>query len=190
MKTVSPDGASPSRFLTISNILSISRALLSIPFVLVMLAQAPWSRLWGAVILALAALTDNLDGRIARRYHQETEWGRILDPLADKVGLAAAGLVFLHLGLIPLWFVAALLARDLIIFLGGVYVKARKGIVLPSNVVGKWSVGIICATLLAILVDAPVLLITILIWTSAGMLMLSLGLYVRRFIEVVGRRGE
>lgn len=190
MKTVSPDAASASTFLTVSNLLSIFRALLVIPFVFVMLAEGPSSRLWGGVLIALAALTDNLDGRIARRYHQETEWGRILDPLADKIGVAAGGLVFLALGLIPLWFVVALLVRDAVIFAGGIYLKARAGVVLPSNAVGKWSVGIICVTLLMILLDLPASLVQLSIMISAAMLVLSLALYLRRFLDVVSKKKE
>ena len=190
MKTGSPDAASASTFLTVSNLLSLSRALLIIPFVYVMLAQAPWSRFWGGVIIAVGAVTDNLDGRIARHYHQETEWGRILDPLADKLGLAAGGLVFLYLGLIPLWFVVALLTRDALIFFGGIYLKARQGVVLPSHPLGKWAVGIICLTLLVIVYGPPGPLVTALLWASTGMLLVSFVFYVHRFITVLSQKGS
>jgi CDP-diacylglycerol--glycerol-3-phosphate 3-phosphatidyltransferase len=190
VKTGSPDAAAASKFLTVSNLLSISRAILVVPFVLVMLAQAPWSRLWGIVIIAVAALTDNLDGRIARYLHQETEWGRILDPLADKLGTAAGALVFLSLGLLPVWFVASVLSRDLLIFIGGMYLKKRFHLVLPSNRVGKWAVGVLCVTLLLILFNVPALLATAAIWGSSAMLILSFALYIRRFIEVVGAGAE
>jgi CDP-diacylglycerol--glycerol-3-phosphate 3-phosphatidyltransferase len=188
--TGSPDAASASKFFTVSNLLSISRIFLAVSFVLVMLAQAPWSRAWGIVIICVAALTDNLDGRIARYLHQETEWGRILDPLADKLGIAAAGLVLLYLGLIPIWFVAVMLARDLMILCGGMYVKATLGAVLPSTTMGKWTVGVLCATLLLILCDSPALVVAAFIWGSTAMLMLSFALYVRRFIEAVSMKKE
>ncbi len=101
-----------SRFLTSSNLLSILRALLVIPFVAVMVSELPSARIWGCVIILLAALTDKLDGMLARRFNEITEWGKILDPLADKIGVAAVALVLLWLGEIPLWFLLVLIIRD------------------------------------------------------------------------------
>ncbi len=84
---------SPDHFLTASNLLSISRGLLSIPFAIVMLGHSPESRLWGAAIMVVAALTDKFDGVLARKYNQITEWGKILDPLADKVAVSVVAIV-------------------------------------------------------------------------------------------------
>ena len=138
-------------FLTASNLLSLSRAILVIPFALVMLVPAEPQRIWGGVLLFAAMLTDKFDGVLARKLHQETEWGRILDPLADKVGVASVAIVLLLLGDIPLWFVVALLVRDAAIFAGGLYIRARTGVVLPSNQAGKWAVGIVGVTLMVAL---------------------------------------
>jgi CDP-diacylglycerol--glycerol-3-phosphate 3-phosphatidyltransferase len=124
-------------FLTISNLLSIFRGLLSIPFALVMLVPADPMRFLALGILLIGMLTDFLDGRIARARGEETEWGKILDPLADKVCVAVMALVLLKLGDLPFWFVAALIARDLAILAGGVYIKSARGVVLPSNTAGK-----------------------------------------------------
>jgi phosphatidylglycerophosphate synthase len=66
------------RFFTVSNLLSISRALLAIPFALVMLSDSPNATMWGIIILAAAAFTDKFDGVLARKYHEVTEWGKIL----------------------------------------------------------------------------------------------------------------
>jgi len=125
-------------FLTISNLLSIFRALLSVPFALVMLLPDPPLRFWAVGILLAGMMTDKLDGDLARRRGEETEWGKILDPLADKVCVAVMALVLLKVGDFPLWFVLALLSRDMLIFLGGMYLKSTRGVVLPSNVAGKW----------------------------------------------------
>jgi CDP-diacylglycerol--glycerol-3-phosphate 3-phosphatidyltransferase len=170
-------------FLTPSNILSISRAVLVIPFVYVMLSSLPAARLWGALIMILAALTDRFDGVLARKYGYETEWGRILDPLADKIGIAAGALVLLQLGDIPLWFVIALIARDIMIFLGGVYIKARTGVVLPSNQVGKWAVGIVSLAIFLLVLTGASLAASICIWLSVLLLIASFVSYVRRFFK-------
>lgn len=170
---------------TIPNLLSLSRVLLVILFALVMLVPDPPSRWWGLGILLLAALTDKLDGMLARRMHEETEWGRILDPLADKLGIAAVAIVLLCLKWLPFWFVALLLGRDLLILAGGLIVRRKTREVLPSNIAGKWAVGVFAATLIFIVVDAPPWLVCIGIWTSVTMVFVSTIGYVRRFAEVM-----
>lgn len=179
--------ATGNAFVTVPNLLSLLRAGLAIPFTAVMLSSLETARLWGVAIMALAMLTDKLDGVLARKYHTSTEWGRILDPLADKIGVAAVGLVLLYLGDIPLWFVVALVGRDAMILAGGVLVKRRTGVVLPSNKAGKWAVGVVAATLLLALVGihGPVLDGGLVVSTS--MLALSLWLYVKRFLETMRR---
>jgi len=185
---VPPQFESPqsvTKFFTISNLLSISRALLAFPFTIVMLSSVPSARTWGAAIMCLAALTDKLDGVLARKYGQITEWGKILDPLADKIGVAAVALVLVYLNDIPLWFVVGLGARDVLILVGGIQLKSRRGIVLPSNEVGKWAVGVVSLALFTALIGIQSVILDVLIWASVVMLGLSLYLYVRRFVDVI-----
>jgi CDP-diacylglycerol--glycerol-3-phosphate 3-phosphatidyltransferase len=172
-------------FLTASNLLSIARALLVVPFALVMLVPDAPLRPWGAALLALAALTDKLDGVLARKFGQETEWGRILDPLADKVGIAVVALVMLGLRDLPVWFVAALIVRDLLIFAGGIYVRQKRGVVLPSNNVGKWAFGIIGGTLFLRLLGVLPELTGWLLYGCAAMLLVSFLLYGGRFVKTM-----
>lgn len=150
-----------------------------------MLSGDPNAKLWGLVLLAIAALTDKLDGDLARKFNQVTEWGRILDPLADKIGMAVLALVLVRLGLIPFWFLAAILARDLIILAGGLYLKARRGHVEPSNVLGKWTVGVLAATMALALLNVEQTALTLAIWLSVLMLALSFAGYVRVFVRGV-----
>jgi len=172
-------------FLTASNLLSISRALLTVPFVLIMLSAAPWKDIAGVAILLVAAATDKIDGVLARRFGEITEWGKILDPLADKIGIAALGIVLLVLGRIPLWYMMVVLIRDVLILGGGIYLKQSRGMVLASNQSGKWAVGIVSlAMFLALLrVGAP--------WLESAMagslilLGISLFQYTQRFIGVL-----
>jgi len=171
-------------FLTVSNLLSLSRILLVALFAAIMVADVPSAELWGLGLLLLAMLTDKLDGDIARRFGQESTWGRILDPLADKIGVAVVSVVLVVLEMIPLWFVALLVLRDLLILLGGVLLRVRTGVVLPSNMAGKWTVGVIAVTLLLALLRAPdgVQLAAQLI--SAVMAGISLVLYVQSYRRV------
>lgn len=181
----STQAESSNRFLTISNLLSVMRALLAIPFAVVMLNGTPASRLWGAIIMVLAALTDKYDGVLARKYSQVTEWGKILDPVADKIAVGAVAIVLLVLGSIPVWFVVVLLVRDMLIFSGGMYIKSRKGVVLQSNEAGKWTVGIVSLALFLMVLGAQSILVDIFVWASVVLLVVSFSMYVSRFIEVM-----
>ena len=183
--TSSPTDSPSDRFLTISNFLSILRALLSIPLFLVMMSGRDDANTWGAIIMIIAAVTDKLDGDVARHFHQETEWGKILDPIADKISVGTTLVILLLLDRIPFWFVASVLSRDLLILLAGLWLKQSKGVVLPSNMTGKWAVGIIALTLFLALVAVPTVWVEGGIIISIGLLIASLILYGSRFMNVL-----
>ncbi|HSQ76813.1 MAG TPA: CDP-alcohol phosphatidyltransferase family protein [Bacteroidota bacterium] len=172
---------------TIPNFLSALRMILVVPFALVLTSDIPNARWWGIGIAVLAMLTDKLDGDLARYLHAESEWGRILDPLADKVAVAGSAIILLWLGIIPLWFVVVLVARDLLILAGGLFLKKRTGDVLPSNMAGKWAVGVFGITLLLALIDESMWIVPVGIWMSVAMVLLSTFLYVKRFVAVVSK---
>ena len=135
--------------------------------------------------MVLAALTDKYDGVLARKYNQTTEWGKILDPIADKIAVGAVAIVLLVLGNIPVWFVVVLLIRDALIFSGGMYVKTKKGIVLQSNEAGKWTVGIVSLALFLMVLNAQSILVDVFLSASVVLLIVSSTMYVKRFIEVM-----
>ncbi len=176
----------PAGFLTIPNILSLFRALLTVPFAIVMFSALPSARTWGALIIVVAALTDKLDGDLARIYKVESLWGRILDPLADKVGVIVVGVVLLVLNEIPMWYVIALIGRDLLILAGGIYLKTARKTVLPSNMTGKWAFGLIGLTLFLFVLGIHSIVTDVLLWCTVLMLLVSFGLYIGRFLEVLG----
>ena len=173
------------RFFTVSNLLSLLRLLLTIPFAVVMLSGSPAARLWGAVIMVVAALTDKYDGALARKYDQTTEWGKILDPVADKIGVAVVAVVLLVLGNIPAWFFIALVARDILIFSGGVYVRSRRAVIPQSNEVGKWTVGIVAMALFLMVLNAQSTMVAALTWAATVLLAVSFALYVKRFADIL-----
>jgi CDP-diacylglycerol--glycerol-3-phosphate 3-phosphatidyltransferase len=187
ISSVSPASveAPANKFLTVPNILSLLRASLVIPFLLVMLSSMPSASVWGCVLMGVAALTDNLDGVLARKYRQTSEWGRILDPLADKIGVAAAVVVLLVLNSLPVWFAAFVFGRDVLILLGGLYLKSTRGVVLPSNTAGKWAVGFIILTLFLLLAGLRSLVTDVMMLATSAMLVLSVGLYISRFVDVI-----
>ena len=183
--TVSKLEGSTNRFLTASNLLSILRLLLAAPFSIVMLSGNPSGRLWGAIIMVMAALTDKYDGVLARKYGLTTQWGKVLDPLADKIGVAVVAIILLILGNIPLWFLLTLLVRDILIFSGGIYIRSHKGVILQSNELGKWTVGIVALALFLMVLNAQSILVEIFTWISTILLVTSFAIYVNRFIEVI-----
>lgn len=152
-----------------------------------MLSDSPNATWWGIFILALAGVTDKLDGVFARKYNQVTEWGKILDPIADKIGMGIVAIVLVRLGLIPLWFVIGLVGRDLLILAGGIYIKRSRGVVLQSNLLGKWTIGALALTMFAAMLRWTTVT-DIFLWLCVAMLAGSLVLYARRFIEVMKSR--
>ena len=105
-----------------------------IPVFMALLMTDHWY-LSGAVFIA-ASLTDALDGHIARKYHLITNFGKIMDPLADKLLVTAALLCLCQLGVVAAWMVFLILAREFLIS-GLRAVAASQGIVIAASVWGK-----------------------------------------------------
>ena len=118
--------------MTTANKITITRILVVPFFIVLVIYYVQEGRelyRWLALgCFALAALSDGLDGYIARRFHQHSELGKILDPLADKL-LLVAGIVLLsldnapYLPRIPLWLTATVLSRDVLLLLGLVVIQ-------------------------------------------------------------------
>ena len=123
------------RVFTVPNALSLLR-LFMVPIVVVLLlggADGP-----AAALFVLAALTDFLDGRIARRAGP-TRLGRILDPLADRLMLSSVAVVLALRGLLPVWAVAILVGRDLLALLGSLVFGGK----IRVNRVGKAATAVL-----------------------------------------------
>jgi CDP-diacylglycerol--glycerol-3-phosphate 3-phosphatidyltransferase len=170
---------------TPSNLISLMRVMFVMPAIFCIMAQLYFLV---AAIFVAAVLTDLLDGIIARRTDSVTELGKIVDPLADKIFIGLVVITMAFYGLIPIWFILIILARDAIILAGGVWAKKKLGVVLPSNYPGKIAVITIALTLFLIIIragisgDTSVLLqvIVYLEWLSVALMALSLWVYGRR----------
>lgn len=104
------------------------------------------------LIILVAVATDALDGYFARKFNQISDIGKVIDPLADKVGVAIVVVMLTIYGDIPLWISIGVVSRDVIIFLAGLYIKRKTGIILPSLMSGKVAVSFLALYLvLAIL---------------------------------------
>ena len=172
------------RIWTISNGLSFLRILLVI--LIAILLYQPGGRMIAVVLVVFAALTDLFDGYLARKLNEVSEFGKIIDPLADKIAVAVVCLILTIQGKVPLWFFLVAIIRDIMIFLGGLYVRNKKGITLQSNTLGKWAVTSVAMFILVSMIDEPSLSVVRewLMIISTCMLFFSFWFYSKRFFEV------
>ncbi|MGN0153806.1 MAG: CDP-diacylglycerol--glycerol-3-phosphate 3-phosphatidyltransferase [Lachnospiraceae bacterium] len=128
--------------MNLPNKLTILRTILIPFFLIAMLCDAsyggfvPYGNWIALVIFAAASLTDMLDGKIARKYNLVTNFGKFMDPLADKLLVSSALIAFIELGRIPCWIVIVIIAREFIIS-GFRLVAADNGIVIAAGIWGK-----------------------------------------------------
>ena len=130
-----PPQGSSRRVLTVPNVISFSRiALIPVFFLLIV---DPDTTTVGVILFAVVVATDWVDGTIARRTGQVTELGKVLDPVADRLAIAAGIIALVIRGVFPLWAAVAILARDLVVLLAGSYVLSRTHIRLDVRWIGK-----------------------------------------------------
>ena len=120
--------------MTISNIITFSRLVL-LPFIVYFMLSG--QRVAAFVLMLICLLSDGLDGYLARKLHQESQLGKFLDPLCDKVFLAVVLLTLLYMKAVPLWLVLLIVLRDFLILLGSFILMRSKAVVEPSNTYGK-----------------------------------------------------
>lgn len=173
------------KFWTLANVLSMVRLVIVLPAVWLIFKEG--SLFWIMTLVLLAIATDYFDGRVARWSHTVSSWGKVLDPLADKI---AGGLVVLALvarGALPIWFLAFILIRDLVIFIGGIYINRRTGQVPSSLWSGKVAVTAIAVTVLAAILRADPEIMEFCLYATTGLLAYSFLRYIFRFAAVVSR---
>src|SRR5215469_11079666 len=119
-----------------ANRLTLSRLLLTILFVAALSSSWPYARTTALIVFLLAGLTDFIDGEIARRYGTVTNFGKLMDPLVDKIMMAAAFISLVPLKAVPAWAATAVVARDFLIT-GLRLMASAKGKILPAEKLGK-----------------------------------------------------
>ena len=124
--------------MNLPNKLTILRMIMVPFFVLFMLVPigGPANKWIALAIFVVASLTDTLDGYIARRDHLITDFGKFMDPLADKLLVCSALICFVELGDLPAWMVIVIIAREFIIS-GFRLVASDNGIVIAASKTGK-----------------------------------------------------
>jgi cardiolipin synthase (CMP-forming) len=172
---------------TFSNALSAFRALLAIPIVFTIDAEL---RTWTIAISVFAVITDLLDGYLARRLNEISDLGKILDPLSDKIYMGVGVAALLAKGWLAPWFVAIVLGRDLLIFLGGLYVERRTGVVLPSLYIGKFAAGSLALLMILLLAGVTGTVYTVFEYLALALLVSSFVVYVSRAVSVLREAGR
>ncbi len=124
--------------MNLPNKLTVLRTILIIPFVIIMLtgcfgALSNWVAL---TIFVVASLTDLLDGKIARKYNLVTNFGKFMDPLADKLLVCAALICLIEIDMIPAWAVIIIMSREFIIS-GFRLIASDNGVVIAASMWGK-----------------------------------------------------
>ncbi len=116
------------------NILTAFRFALIPPVVILFMMER---RIISLALYLLASLTDLIDGKLARKYGMISNWGKAMDPLADKLLLLSVIVCMYIVGDLPLAIILIVLGKELVMILGGIILYGKDRLVIPSNVVGK-----------------------------------------------------
>jgi len=119
-----------------ANRLTLSRLALTVLFVIALNSTWEYARTSALIIFLIAGITDFVDGEVARRYGIITNFGKLMDPLVDKIMMAAAFISLVPLKAIPAWAATTVVARDFLIT-GLRLMATTKGRVLPAERLGK-----------------------------------------------------
>lgn len=175
--------------MNLPNKLTIFRAILILPFVILLLGgyhQWGWfTAIFGGIleyvdyialsIFIIASLTDLLDGKIARKYNLVTNFGKFMDPLADKLLVCAALIALVELGRIPSWVVIVIISREFIIS-GFRLIASDNNVVIAASYWGKFKTTfqMVMVCLMIANIAAIQLLTDIVMWVALALTVISL----------------
>jgi len=143
-----------------ANKLTLARVVMIPAFVLVLYLGVPFANYWALAIFALASATDWLDGYIARKYNQVTDFGKFMDPLADKCLVTAAMLWFVEVGQMPAWALLLVIVREFAI--SGLRMNAAtSGRVIAAGWSGKVKTASTMVCIILMLLPIPAIVNTL-----------------------------
>ena len=179
--------------MNLPNKLTVLRVIMVPFFVFFMLTDfAGEAGKWIALILfCLASLTDMLDGKIARASNLVTNFGKFMDPLADKLLVCSAMICLIPLGKLPAWVVIVIIAREFIIS-GFRLVAADSGIVIAASYWGKFKTVSQMLMVIVLIADLGGVFDTIgtaLIWIALILTVVSLIDYIAKNVQVLTKGG-
>lgn len=174
--------------MNLPNKLTVIRVILIIPFVVIMLTNflADYSKWIALGIFCIASITDTLDGFIARKYNLVTNFGKFMDPLADKLLVCAALVCLVEQGAMPAWIVIIIMSREFIIS-GFRLVAANKGVVIAASMWGKVKTVVQMIMIIMLIANIEILnIVTVIVmYVATALTIISLIDYIVKNKEVM-----
>ena len=175
--------------MNLPNKLTVLRVIL-IPFFVLSLmvfgGRIQLLRYLAASIFIVASLTDMLDGKIARKYNLVTNFGKFMDPLADKLLVCSALICLVELGQLPAWMVIVIVSREFIIS-GFRLVASDNGVVIAASYWGKFKTTFQMFAVILLILDMPALsvLTTLFVWAAFALTLISLVDYIAKNYKIL-----
>lgn len=139
-----------------ANIITTARIVM-VPIIAgLLLVDGYWASIAAALIFIAATVSDWLDGYLARNYNMESNLGKLLDPLADKLLIATVLIFLIPLGRVPAWVAAVIIGRELAVT-GIRGIASEKQIIIAANWLGKYKTGFQCAACIPLLFHYTIL---------------------------------
>lgn len=186
--------------MNLPNKLTVFRVILIVPFVLLLLGgyegwgwfitlfggMLPYTDYIALVIFVIASLTDLLDGKIARKYNLITNFGKFMDPLADKLLVCSAMICLTAMERLPAWIVILIISREFVIS-GFRLIASDNGKVIAASYWGKWKTTFQMVMVMLMIADivALSLITAIVMWISLILTVVSLLDYLVKNKEVM-----
>ena len=173
--------------MNLPNKLTIFRVILIPFFIIALLVPGIPAGNWIALaIFIVASLTDLLDGKIARKYNLVTNFGKFMDPLADKLLVCSALICLVELSRIPSWMVVIIIAREFTIS-GFRLIAADNGVVIAASYWGKFKTTFQMIAVCLMIANIPVLslLTTVITWIAVTLTVVSLVDYLVKNKDVM-----
>ena len=176
--------------MNLPNKLTVLRMILIVPFVVLMLVGEGegWMK-WAALAVFIAAsLTDMLDGKIARKYNLITDFGKFMDPLADKLLVCSAMICLVDLDRLPAWICIVIIAREFAIS-GFRLVASDNGIVIAASMWGKTKTVSQMAMIILMIANFEIpaiqMLTTVIMYVACALTIISLVDYIIKNKQVL-----
>ena len=176
------------KFWTLANMLSLARLVLVIPITYLIIQDGSVSWILGLIFVALC--TDWFDGTVARWSKTVSEWGKVLDPLADKIAAICVVLALTIRGSLPVWFLVLIVVRDTLIVWGSTLATRRLQRVLMSLWWGKVAVFMLSLTVMGAIMKADAPILNASIWITSVLFVYSFLLYAFRYFRLMRESGD
>ncbi len=167
-----------------ANLISISRIFMTIPSFMLFDSG---NKYWGLLVLILIIITDYADGIAARKLNQVSDFGKALDPVADKIVIISLFIYLLIKSDFPIWYLASLISRDLVLSYLSLLVKRRSGIMPQTNVPGKIAINFIALMVIAWFMEWEDVKMFGL-WSSSIFLIFSTVVYLRDYYNILYKK--